>query len=343
MENKTNQPILSIHPLGFPWKTQDPFLFCVYHKDDYPKGNDELGPAASLAGRNLGQDFVIKDGWRMYHGQKVPGFPSHPHRGFETVTIVNKGVVDHSDSLGATARFGNGDVQWLTSGKGLQHAEMFPLLNKDEENPLVLFQLWLNLPKADKMVAPHFKMLWSETIPIIHHQDTEGKQTALQLIAGRIGETAAPNPTPNSWAAKPENEVAIYNIKMQPGATWVMPKAAAGVNRSLYYYQGDTLTLAELDIQPDHSVELNPTIETVLKNGTKESRLLVLQGKPINEPVAQHGPFVMNSQAEIMVAFQDYQRTQFGGWPWDTNAPVHTREKGRFARHIDGTVEIKAL
>jgi len=123
-----SSPILAVHPLGFPWKTQDPFLFCVYHKDDYPKGNDDLGPAASLAGRNLGQDFVIKDGWRMYHGHKVPGFPSHPHRGFETVTIVNKGFADHSDSLGATARFGEGDVQWLTSGKGLQHSEMFPLL-----------------------------------------------------------------------------------------------------------------------------------------------------------------------------------------------------------------------
>jgi len=338
-----NKPILSIHPLGFPWKTQDPFLFCVYHKDDYPKGNEELGPAASLAGRNLGQDFVIKDGWRMYHGHKVPGFPSHPHRGFETVTIVNKGFADHSDSLGATARFGEGDVQWLTSGKGLQHSEMFPLLNKDEANPLVLFQLWLNLPKKDKMVDPHFKMLWSETIPIIEYQDNAGGKTNIQLIAGKIGETIAPNPTPNSWAANPENEVAIYNITMEAGATWTLPIATEGINRSFYYYQGDTLDLADLDIQPDHAVELNPSIETVIKNGPKESRILILQGKPINEPIAQHGPFVMNSKAEIMAAFQDYQRTQFGGWPWGTNAPVHAREKGRFAKHIDGTVEIKEV
>ena len=106
--------VKNIFPLGFPWKTQDPFLFCVYHADAYPKGNEQMGPAASLEGRNLGQDFTLKDGWRMYHGRTVPGFPAHPHRGFETVTIVRKGIVDHSDSMGAAARFGHGDVQWLT-------------------------------------------------------------------------------------------------------------------------------------------------------------------------------------------------------------------------------------
>lgn len=91
--------IKSITPLGFPWQTQDPFLFCVHHADFYPKGNENMGPEASIAGRNLGNDFVVKDGWRMYHGQKVPGFPGHPHRGFETVTICKKGLIDHSDSL----------------------------------------------------------------------------------------------------------------------------------------------------------------------------------------------------------------------------------------------------
>ncbi|NQU51327.1 MAG: pirin family protein, partial [Bacteroidetes bacterium] len=79
--------IIKVNKLGFPWITQDPFLFCVHHLDFYPKGNDELGPAASLDGRNIGNDFVVKDGWRMYHGDKIPGFPVHPHRGFETITI----------------------------------------------------------------------------------------------------------------------------------------------------------------------------------------------------------------------------------------------------------------
>src|SRR3954467_6233137 len=106
----TDSAILQIQPLGFPWETADPFLFCVYHDDAYPRGNGRFGPdAALLNGRNLGQDFAGKDGWRMYHGMTVPGFPSHPHRGFETVTIVRKGLIDHADSLGAAARFGGGD------------------------------------------------------------------------------------------------------------------------------------------------------------------------------------------------------------------------------------------
>jgi redox-sensitive bicupin YhaK (pirin superfamily) len=141
-----NKLIINIKPLGFTWETSDPFLFCVHHNDHYPAGNDQLGPAASLKGRNLGQDFTARDGWRMYHGETIPGFPAHPHRGFETVTVVLKGLVDHSDSHGASGRYGNGDVQWMTAGAGLQHSEMFPLLDKNNPNPLELFQIWLNLP-----------------------------------------------------------------------------------------------------------------------------------------------------------------------------------------------------
>jgi len=131
-----NKIVFNVKPLGFTWETLDPFLFCVHHLDHYPKGNEHLGPDASLAGRYLGQDFTPKDGWRMYHGETIPGFPAHPHRGFETITVVLDGFVDHSDSHGAAGRYGNGDVQWMTAGAGLQHAEMFPLLNKDEPNML---------------------------------------------------------------------------------------------------------------------------------------------------------------------------------------------------------------
>jgi len=145
--------IRNIEPLGFPWKTQDPFIFCAYHRDEYPEGNSNQGVnAQELHGRAIGQDFVGKDGWRMYHGSSIPGFPYHPHRGFETITINKEGVVDHSDSLGAAGRFMAGDVQWMTAGKGIQHSEMFPLVNRDQGNPLEIFQIWLNLPKVSKMV-----------------------------------------------------------------------------------------------------------------------------------------------------------------------------------------------
>jgi len=111
-----NQVIVDVKPLGFTWDTADPFLFCVHHLDRYPPGNDALGPAVSPAGRNLGQDFTVRDGWRMYHGTTVPGFPADAHRGFETVTVVLEGFVDHSDSHGAAGRYGEGDVQWMTAG-----------------------------------------------------------------------------------------------------------------------------------------------------------------------------------------------------------------------------------
>jgi quercetin 2,3-dioxygenase len=109
--------IMKIQKLGFPWETEDPFLMTVHHKDAYPLGNDRQGPNVSLEGRNLGEDFTLRDGFRMYHGKTVPGFPVHPHRGFETVTVVLEGLIDHFDSYGSVGRFGNGDVQWMTAGR----------------------------------------------------------------------------------------------------------------------------------------------------------------------------------------------------------------------------------
>ena len=326
-----NSAIKAVKPLGFPWVTQDPFLFCVHHEDFYPKGNDKMGPAVSLAGRNIGQDFDPSQKWRMYHGEHVPGFPAHPHRGFETVTICTKGLIDHSDSLGAAGRFGNGDVQWMTAGKGVQHCEMFPLLSKEKDNPLELFQIWLNLPKAKKMEVPHFAMLWSEIIPTYQAKDENGKLVSVKVVAGFINDVKAPSPAPNSWAANPENEVAIWTIKMQPGSTWTLPRASSNVNRSLYFYEGKSIHVAGKNIDNHLAIELRADESVVIANGATESSLLLLQGKPINEPVAQYGPFVMNTQAEIQQAYQEYQQTQFGGWPWPSYEHVHERAKGRFA------------
>jgi len=336
-----NKLITNIKPLGFTWQTKDPFLFCVHHLDNYPAGNDQMGPAASLAGRNLGQDFTTKNGWRMYHGEVIPGFPAHPHRGFETVTVLLNGFVDHSDSHGAAGRYGNGDVQWMTAGSGLQHAEMFPLLNKNNPNPLELFQIWLNLPKAKKFSRPYYKMLWAEDIPIVKVKDKNGKQTEVTAIAGKVAEMSAPNPAPDSWANEPENEVGIWLIKMEANAEWTIPAASIEVNRSLYFYRGTTVNIAGVTIESYHSVDLLADQKVSIENGNEVAYLLLLQGKPINEPVVQHGPFVMNSAAEIQDAFNDYRKTQFGGWPWSRYDNVHSREMGRFAKYSDGREEIK--
>lgn len=311
----------------------------MYHRDWYPAGNREMGPQAPLKGRNIGQDFTIKDGWRMYHGERVPGFPVHPHRGFETVTVVERGVVDHADSMGAAGRYGNGDTQWLTTGKGVQHSEMFPLLNTDGDNPLELFQIWLNLPKASKMVAPHFTMFWSKDIPQRVYTDRDGSRVVIDVIAGALDDVRPLSPPPHSWAADRDNHVAIWNIHMTPDSSWTLPAAVTGIHRTLYFFQGAALSIDGVDVTPMHGVDLQPDQDVVLVNGDQEGRLLLLQGRPINEAVAHYGPFVMNTRTELQQAFADYQRDAFGGWPWPAPDQVHTRTRGRFARHADGREE----
>jgi len=324
------------------WPVTNPFLFCAHHLDDFPAGNDEMGPEKSLLkGRNIGQDFNIKDGWRMYHGETIPGFPAHPHRGFETVTIVTKGLVDHADSHGQAGRYGGGDVQWMTAGAGLQHSEMFPLLNKESGNPAELFQVWLNLPKSKKFVTPHFKMLWSEDIPVVRVTDESEKLVEVNVIAGTLGNVTALDPAPDSWAADPENEVAIWTIKMEAGAQWKIPAAHELANRTLYFHQGSSVKIEDQKIDSGQAIQVIADQELVIENGTSDGYFLLLQGKPINEPVVQYGPFVMNTNAEIQQAMLDYQRTEFGGWPWSRRDQVHPHEKGRFARHQDGTEEIR--
>ncbi|HVZ46987.1 MAG TPA: pirin family protein [Ramlibacter sp.] len=332
--------ILQVQPLGFPWQTQDPFLFCAYHDDAYPRGNGRMAPAASLAGRDIGQDFSRKDGWSMYHGDSVPGFPAHPHRGFETVTLVRKGLIDHSDSLGATARFGGGDVQWVTAGRGIVHSEMFPLVKEDESNPLELFQIWLNLPRRSKMAAPHFTMFWSGDIPRLTVRDESGRETQVAVVAGRLGDATPPAPPPDSWAAHPEADVAIWTLRQEPGARFTLPRAAhSDARRTLYCFKGASASIDGQRVQAPCAVVLRADAEVSVEAGETVTEFLLLQGRPIAEPVAQHGPFVMNTQEEIVQAFSDYRRTQFGGWPFEGSAPVHGRDASRFAKHPDGRVE----
>ena len=337
--------LLSLSPLGMPWPTLDPFLFCVHHDDRYPRGNGRFGPdAALLAGRQIGSDFSRKDGWSMYHGQEVPGFPAHPHRGFETVTLVRRGRIDHSDSLGAAARFGDGDAQWLTAGRGIVHAEMFPLLSEAGENPLELFQIWLNLPARSKMCEPYFSMLWAEQMPRATLADATGARTELVVVAGRLPGLARADaleplpPPPDSWASAPDVDLGIFTLALDAGAQFTLPAAAGrDTRRMLYYFGGAGLRLAGRAIEAHAAIEVDATQPLPIVNSSEgRCELLVLQGKPIAEPVAQYGPFVMNTEAEVRTAFADYQRTRFGGWPWPSEAPVHGADAKRFARKGEG-------
>jgi redox-sensitive bicupin YhaK (pirin superfamily) len=333
--------VLRVVPLGHQWQTLDPFLFCVHHVDHYPKGNARFGPDASLEGHDIGQDFAGADGWRMYHGDVVPGFPQHPHRGFETVTIVRSGYIDHSDSLGAAARFGRGDVQWLTAGAGVVHSEMFPLLDQEAPNRLELFQIWLNLPAKDKLVPPYFTMFWDRDVPRRVFEDAGGRKSEVTIVAGALDGTGPLPPPPNSWAARPEADLAIWAIRLEHGASWTVPPASdAQALRALNFFAGPSLRVADRVIAEPSAVQVQADRPVAIGAVDGPAEILLLQGRPIGEPVAQYGPFVMNTRDELQRAFQDYQRTQFGGWPWPEPAPVHGGpDAGRFARHADGRVE----
>ena len=344
--------VIAQEPLGNPWRGTDPFLFCAHHDDRYPAGNGRLGiDAPARQGREPGSDFSRREGWSLYHGEEVPGFPGHPHRGFETITVVPKGLVDHADSLGAAARYGEGDVQWLTAGRGVQHSEMFPLTHDDAPNPLDLFQIWLNLPAASKMAPPAFTMFWADQVPRVRQVDAQGRTSLVEVVAGNyhpvdIAAAAgqplyrAPTPPTDSWAAQARADVAVWLIRLDPGAELTLPAArGAGTRRTLYCHAGETVEVDGQRIDGRQRVEVRAGIDLPLRNvGEDPVAILMLQGRPIGEPVAARGPFVMNTEAELRQAVTDFMATRFGGWPWPDEAPTHG-DAGRFARHPDGRIE----
>ena len=257
----------------------------------------------------------------------------------ETVTVVTEGYVDHFDSMGAYGRYGQGDVQWMTAGKGCQHAEMFPLVHENKTNRLNLFQIWLNLPKISKFVNPAYKMLWHEDIPIAEEVTESGKKAAITVIAGQWRGHAAIAPAPDSWAASPENHVGIFLIRLEAGGSFLIPAISSTANRNLYYYKGDYVRMASQTIAGSNRIKLAADQEIKIENGNSESCFLLLEAEPINEPAVKYGPFVMNTMQEIQDAYSDYRRTQFGGWPYKQEIPVNDRSSGRFAHYSDGTEE----
>lgn len=344
--------ILNVFPLRFPFQTQSPFLFAVHHLDKYPAGSpSHIGINAPLNTHNLGMDFNHPDGWSMYHGRKVPGFPGHPHKGFETVTFVRQGVVDHHDSLGSCGRFSDGDVQWMTAGRDVQHSEMFPQIHTDKPNTLDLFQIWLNLPKAAKNAPPHYSMHWAERAAVHRVFAADGSKTpsvTIHTVAGTLpldGAPQPPSPPPSSWAADRSNNVAIWAITVAPGASWELPAAdavdASQLNRSLFFFQGaGPLRVGDVEVKHHANMHLDASLKTPITNlGQDPVELLMLQGKPIDEPVVQRGPFVMNSNDEIRQAMTDFHAGKFGEWDWPEPGPVLSRETPRFARFPDGSEE----
>ena len=230
----------------------------------------------------------------------------------------------------------------MTAGKGISHSEMFPLLKTDGRNRVEMFQIWLNLPARNKMADPFFTMLWSDPIPKL----TSVPGVEVAVISGSLPGCNPPLPPPcppNSWAAQEGSAVSIYNIKVGPGASWTLPAAAqAGLTRCLYFFVGEAVVVGGKQVAQYCKIDLDAAQAVDIatpSSASKEAELLMLEAKAINEPVVQHGPFVMNSREQIMQAFQDYQATEFGRWPHRSNDPVHDPGRGRFAHYPDGRDE----
>lgn len=331
--------IKKIGAMQFQLHVLDPFIIAMHHRDLFPKGNGSMEPIEMPWGKNNGADFDPNALWRMYHGESIPGFPVHPHRGFETVTVMVEGYADHFDSKGSKGRYGEGDVQWMTAGAGVQHSEMFPLLNDEEENPMELFQIWLNLPKKDKFASPDYKMFWSEDIPTYIDKGASGEKVEIKLIAGEYKGVKSLDPLPASWAYNRENHVGIWLITLDPDAEFTIPAISKTLNRVLYNYEGGNISIEGVEVGKRHYAELEGDSEVLIKNGDQLTKLLLLEGEPINEPIVAQGPFVMNTVGELKQTFIDYEQTHFGGWQWNSDDPVNEKESGRFASYNNGERE----
>ena len=218
---------------------------------------------------------------------------------------------------------------------------MFPLLHGDRPNDLELFQIWLNLPARDKLVAPYFTMFWDQDIPRLEQRDADGRAATITVIAGALDGLQPLPPPPNSWAARPEADVAIWSIALEAGASWTVPPARdASTVRTLHVFRGQgARRWATASCRARPRSRCTPIRPCRFRPWTARPRSCCCRAVRSASRWRSHGPFVMNTRAELEQAFQDYRRTQFGGWPFPEHAPVHPRTRGRFARHADGRVE----
>jgi quercetin 2,3-dioxygenase len=182
-------------------------------------------------------------------------------------------------------------------------------------------------------------MFWREQLPQPVIKDEAGRTVEVTVVAGRFGDASPLPPPPDSWASRPESEVAIWQARFEPDAQLTLPVTAhSGTVRTMYVFSG-TVGVGQTMLPAAVGAVLRSGAPVEVTAGPGGAEMLILQGRPIGEPVAQYGPFVMNDQAGIEQAFRDYQRTGFGGWPWSTDDPVHPADAGRFALHPDGHSE----
>ena len=226
----------------------------------------------------------------------IAGFPDHPHRGFETVTYMLAGSMKHGDNTGNTGLLGPGSVQWMTAGRGIVHSEM----PQQEDGLMWGFQLWVNLPAAQKMSEPRYQDIPASDVP----ETPLGEQAVARIIAGELHGVSGP-------VKGVATEPFYFDVRCQNGAQVEMPVPASH-NVFVYVYEGDIDIIAEqgTPVRRGEIALLGPG-SAVAVTADKSARFIVVGGRPLNEPVARYGPFVMNTADEIRQAIMDFQAGRF--------------------------------
>jgi quercetin 2,3-dioxygenase len=229
-------------------------------------------------------------------GDYIAGFPEHPHRGFETVTYMLTGNMRHRDSAGHEGSITNGGVQWMTAGRGVIHSEM----PEQNEGLMEGFQLWLNLAARDKMNAPWYRDIPSEAVP----RFTLESGATVQVIAGSSHGV-------DGAVQREVTEPLYLDIELPAGATFEQA-LPAGHNAFLYVFRGEVVVEGKAVPQARMAILDNAqAADGVRIKASQPSRLLLIAGRPLNEPIAQYGPFVMNTQAEVFQAVEDFRNGKF--------------------------------
>ncbi|MNF66558.1 Quercetin 2,3-dioxygenase [compost metagenome] len=228
------------------------------------------------------------------------GVGQHPHRGFETVTIVYQGELEHRDSTGAGGRIGPGDVQWMTAAAGILHEEFHSAAFTRSGGTLEMVQLWVNLPARDKLAAPGYQTLLDADIPSLPLPDKAG---SLRLIAGEFAGRQGP--------ARTFTDMDVWDIRLAPDKP-VNLTLKPGRNTALVVLRGTLLVNGAEPVREGQLALFEPEGDELLLEANNEALVLLLSGEPIDEPIVGYGPFVMNSQAEIRQAIQAFQAGEFG-------------------------------
>ena len=327
---KDGGPVLREMVANLHWDLEDPFIFASHHFDLYPKGNErQAPPKEEIEKKDLGNDYHGLFGYRLYTSKLTPGFQLHSHWGYETVTYVPQGYVDHFDSLGNQGRYGYGDMQWITAGGLYSHCEMYPLAHQDRENPQLVTQIMINLPLSEKNTPPEVHTVWKEDL-----QEFEEDGCTFTLLAGSFRGRTARIPSQRSWAADPSHHVLILRVLMGPGTTLRLGPSDAK-HRNIYITDCRA-TVAGKEYHEDTRLKLRPEASVEITMGEKESELWVLEGDPIGERQSRWGPVVLGTDSEVREANNVIRKKEGPEWQWEYVNQKQPLGTERFYRSADG-------